>query len=704
MAAFLRLRARLALPGVAMLVGALLAGSALPVAARDGEADELAWYSACVGPALESAGFRDISSYSNDTEDAINCLAHYGITIGTSRGYFSPREEVTRGQMALFLIRAAEPAGIDIPEPSDQGFRDIDRYPGYFQDAINQLAQLGITNGKTASTYDPDGMVTRRQMAKFLAGFLDVAPVGEGGVDIDDVEPDDDDVFEDIGDLPISYYRDIRVLFEMGITQGTSDDRFRPYWHVSRSQMALFITRMLSHTSARPSGITIQTEDTVATEGEIVEVVVSVRDRYQRPEVDAPIDLFFAPARVDPFDDDGECDAAELFAVFGDFLCEIDRNDEITDADGNLVYDLQVDENLRLWAWTGDLRDDFDEDHTEYVSLDFFSTKPAVALEVSSDLHPAAQKVPFGQRVEFTFRLLDRDGDPVYEEDVEITVRSVETLEGDVTSRRTRTYRTDSSGRLDLTFPLGRFRPSSGDEGLLVLTIDDSSGYDVIDADGDAIPGDTIEVTWSDEDDIPTTLLLEQSVRYHEVTTGSRRYNTVTATLVDQYGDPVRGAKVHFVSEDQDGLGRDTQDSTMAKSDHRGTTNRRGQASVRYRWNSSDPGTEVISAFTVGLDNEVVTDPGDPLEHYWVKDAPTGQPLDSYNVLVHDRSRNALVIGTAGVGPYLVVYDRYDQFNLGTETESYLSFREKLEEGDRVDVEVTSHNPDRVNSFTRYEI
>ena len=702
MAPFFRSGGRRGLPGVVILVAALLAGSALPSSARDGEADELPRYSACVGPALESAGFRDISSYSNDTEDAINCLAHYRITIGTSRGNFSPKDWISRAQMALFLIRAAGPVGIELPEPSDQGFRDIDRYPRYFRDAINQLAQLGVTNGKTASTFDPKGLVTRRQMVKFIARFLDVAPVGEGGVDIEDVDPDDD-IFEDIDDLPLSYYRDIRVLYEMGIAHGASNDRFYPDRHVTRSQMALFVTRMLAHTNARPAGLTLQTEDEVVPEGYLVEIVASVRDRHHRPVVDAPVDLFSGPRRKDHFTNSGRCNEDSLTPEFGDYVCEIDRNDETTDGDGNLVYDLPVDETVIVWAWTGDLRDDFDEDRTGYASLDFVTTKPPVALKVSNDLNPAAEKVPFGRRVDFTLQLVDRDGERVYEEDVEITVASVERLDGRVTNRRTRTYDTDASGRVELTFPLGRFRPvDDGDEGFLDLTIQDSSGYDVIDVNGDPIPDETVRVTWSDEDEVPTKLLLEQSVRYREATTGSRGRNSVTATLVDQYGNPVRGVEIHFVSEGPNGLGKDPDDPTMAKSNHRPTTNRRGQATVRYRWDSGDPGTEVISAFTRGLDTEVVTDPDNPLEHYWVDEAPTDQPLTSYTVEVHNRDRNTLVISGAQ-GPFVVVYDRHDQFNVGDDTERYDLFRDNLEEGDRIDVELQSHDPDDTNVFTRYE-
>ena len=97
-----RQRSRWAVPVLVALVGSILALPAIPAAGADGEADELATYSACVGPAVESAGFRDLQGYSDETEEAINCLAHYDITQGISTGDFDPDSEVTRWQMALF--------------------------------------------------------------------------------------------------------------------------------------------------------------------------------------------------------------------------------------------------------------------------------------------------------------------------------------------------------------------------------------------------------------------------------------------------------------------------------------------------------------------------------------------------------------------------------------------------------------------------
>ena len=658
-------------------------------------------YSACVGPALDSARFRDLGGLSREAKDAINCLAHYRITLGTSRGDFEPGEDVVRWQMALFLIRAARAVGIELPDPSDQGFRDIGDLSRSTRDAINQLAELEITDGKTRRTFAPHQSVTRSHMAKFLARFLEVALVGVGGVDIEYVFPDDP-IFRDIDGLPIVNYRAVAALFEMGVVEGTSDTRFSPRRPVTRAQMALFITRMLAHTNARPAGITLQPGDSTVYAQSSLEIVVSVRDRNQRPVADASVDLFYAPPRDDPFETNGRCDEDEVTPEFGDDVCVIDRDDDTTDEDGNLLYDLEVDDDLVLYAWTGDLRDRFDQDRTDYAAVEYSAVNPAIAFEVTDGLHPEALKVPYGHRVTFTFQLVDEDGEPVAEEDVEINIRSEEETG---TRARPRTladvYGTDSSGRVERSFRIDRPRSGTDTLAYVELEILDSDGLDVIDENTGMILDGNIRIEWSGEDEEPTTLVLEQDRCYHSASTSrSSGQNRVTATLVDQYGDPVRSEKIHFLSDDPEGLYRDPVDQDMAQSRYRKPTLRGGQAMVRYSRSDSQPNVETIWAFRVSEDGNIRSK--EDVSHFWVVEAPVGRRLDGYEVLVHDEGRDTLVIWNQSEGPYVVAYDSDDQFNRGTSTERPESFAENLKEGDSIDVLVESHYRDDINSFTRY--
>lgn len=52
-------------------------------------------------------------------------------------------------------------------------FTDIDQLPEETQAAINRLAREGITLGTSATTFSPEGLITRWQMALFLDRILE---------------------------------------------------------------------------------------------------------------------------------------------------------------------------------------------------------------------------------------------------------------------------------------------------------------------------------------------------------------------------------------------------------------------------------------------------------------------------------------------------------------------------------------------------
>lgn len=96
-------------------------------------------------------------------------LREMGITSGCDANRYCPNDGVTRGQMAAFLVRArlAVNSSQPFPSPSPQGFSDVP--PGnLFFNHIQKLRELGVTGGCTATTYCPDQITTRGQMAVFL--------------------------------------------------------------------------------------------------------------------------------------------------------------------------------------------------------------------------------------------------------------------------------------------------------------------------------------------------------------------------------------------------------------------------------------------------------------------------------------------------------------------------------------------------------
>lgn len=117
--------------------------------------------------------FSDTGALPTDVADAIEFISRIDITKGIGGGLYDPNGAVPRWQMALFLTRMVEAAGLPLPDGADQGFVDIGGSTVEAQLAINQLAQLGITKGTGPETFSPDDTVTREQMASFVARTLE---------------------------------------------------------------------------------------------------------------------------------------------------------------------------------------------------------------------------------------------------------------------------------------------------------------------------------------------------------------------------------------------------------------------------------------------------------------------------------------------------------------------------------------------------
>ncbi len=99
----------------------------------------------------------------------IEQLAREGITggCGTNPPRYCPDLAVTRGQMAVFLLRAKHGSGYVPPKPAEQTFSDVP-LTHTFASWIYELAAEGITGGCGPAGYCPDASVTRGQMAVFL--------------------------------------------------------------------------------------------------------------------------------------------------------------------------------------------------------------------------------------------------------------------------------------------------------------------------------------------------------------------------------------------------------------------------------------------------------------------------------------------------------------------------------------------------------
>jgi hypothetical protein len=158
-------------------------------------------------------------------EPAIIDIAERGITYGCAEYLYCPQDPVTRGQMAAFLERA-----LGLPPATSAPFSDTEGHT--FASSINAIAEAGITTGCAEGLYCPEELVSREQMASFLARAFELAPA-------------DSDFFTD--DQGSTHEAAINALAGTGVTTGCTAGLYCPRESVTRAQMASFISRALSY-------------------------------------------------------------------------------------------------------------------------------------------------------------------------------------------------------------------------------------------------------------------------------------------------------------------------------------------------------------------------------------------------------------------------------------------------------------------------
>jgi S-layer homology domain len=161
----------------------------------------------------------------------IENLFHNGITGGCGGGNYCPTGSVTRGQMAVFLLKSEHDA-FYTPPACTGVFPDVP-CPSQFADWIEQLFAEGITGGCGGGNYCPDNPVTRAQMAVFLLkaehGSSYVPPACTG-------------IFMDVP-CPSQFANWIEQLFNEQITGGCGGGNYCPNSPNNRGQMAVFLDK-----------------------------------------------------------------------------------------------------------------------------------------------------------------------------------------------------------------------------------------------------------------------------------------------------------------------------------------------------------------------------------------------------------------------------------------------------------------------------
>jgi len=154
-----------------------------------------------------------------------------GVTAGCGAGLFCPSLDVSRAQMAVFLLRSKNGPSYTPPAATGTVFTDVP-VGGFAAAWIEALAAADVAAGCGGGKYCPDASVTRAQMAVFLLRTLH----GSGFAP----PPATGTVFADV---PASSFAAawIERLSGEGFNAGCGGGNFCPSATVSRAQMAVFL-------------------------------------------------------------------------------------------------------------------------------------------------------------------------------------------------------------------------------------------------------------------------------------------------------------------------------------------------------------------------------------------------------------------------------------------------------------------------------
>lgn len=188
-------------------------------------------------------GASQFDDLGNRHDEAVRCMEAADVVEGVSDDTYAPGDALTRAQAATTIAAMIDSAnrlersGVDLralPDAPDARFTDVE--PDSAEaDAIAQLNEVGILEGYVDARFEPQGRVSRAQMASILDRAYKYM-TGEalpGGAD--QFDDDDRSVHED----------SINAVAEANVMNGVGDGRFEPNHAVRRGPMASFAARTM---------------------------------------------------------------------------------------------------------------------------------------------------------------------------------------------------------------------------------------------------------------------------------------------------------------------------------------------------------------------------------------------------------------------------------------------------------------------------
>ncbi len=160
-----------------------------------------------------------------------------GVSLGNAFGEFEPDTTLDRATAVTFLHRLMGSPVTTQPNP----FTDVPDHAWYI-DAVLWADDVGVTNGKTLTTFEPHSPVTRAQLSTFLWRMVGMPTVPTSS---------------NFSDVPSGAFYELAVdwMAYHGVTTGVTATQFAPDVVISRAQMITFLWRLMNASEAWTGGV-----------------------------------------------------------------------------------------------------------------------------------------------------------------------------------------------------------------------------------------------------------------------------------------------------------------------------------------------------------------------------------------------------------------------------------------------------------------
>ncbi len=178
--------------------------------------------------ALKTTKYRDLY-VTPWAAEAIREVESRGIVNDASTTSFAPERNITRGELAYFLIRT-----LGLTAEATESFADVEADAFYAKELAVGKA-LGILNGVGDNKYNPEAEISRQDLMTIIARGMQLSGAGA-----------DLSVFSDNAQIA-DYAKDaVGAMVLSGLVKGNADGTMNPLGNTTRAEAAVIMQRILT--------------------------------------------------------------------------------------------------------------------------------------------------------------------------------------------------------------------------------------------------------------------------------------------------------------------------------------------------------------------------------------------------------------------------------------------------------------------------